>query len=194
MHTDENTPLLLFVEDALAPSLSAFVAEEQPVLGERHVLRGIEPFSKPAPWWIVELAFPRRYSLRQVLEQRASRAVVRAVEYALRSIGSSIDIPCSQAQANEQTVVSIALELEAPPEGAVLVTSCSCCDADGLAALERLMAAMAAATTTTVAVVAATHLAREAFAHWIRSRPTRLWRSCLRSELSETLVEMRTRR
>lgn len=189
-----RTPLLLFIEDALAPSLDEFVAEERPLLGERHALRGIEPFSKPAPWWILELAFPRRFSLRNELERRVSHTAVRAVDLALGSIGSSVEIPFSQAQANERTVVSIALELESAPEGSVLVTSCFCCDADGLAALERLMASMAVSTKAIVAVVAATDASREAFSRWIRAHPEGRWRCCARSTLAATLVEMRGER
>jgi hypothetical protein len=103
---------LLFVDDVVAESLTSYVAGLQRSLPSNVQFRVVAPFSRAAPWWVAEWLWPRRFTLRSILDRNASPAIVRATEVAIGTIDSSLDIPYSHAQANERSLISIALELD----------------------------------------------------------------------------------
>jgi hypothetical protein len=178
---------LLFVDDVVAESLTSYVAGLQRSLPSNVQFRVVAPFSRAAPWWVAEWLWPRRFTLRSILDRNASPAIVRATEVAIGTIDSSLDIPYSHAQANERSLISIALELDQAATRTVLLTDCSCCDGDGLLAVETLMSAVQDICSTVVVLVGTTESSRAHFSHWVRSRASTSWSICSEKDVNERL-------
>jgi hypothetical protein len=102
--------------------------------------------------------------------------------------------PCTERSTNQPSNASHgnyvgfhAAALDQAATRTVLLTDCSCCDGDGLLAVETLMSAVQDICSTVVVLVGTTESSRAHFSHWVRSRASTSWSICSEKDVNERL-------